>query len=115
MVPNLKPEQLEELRAELERQVAKLERSMRTTREAARPVQLDQSAVGRLSRIDSIQNQGLTRNLHEREHAKLGLLESALERLEAGTYGVCTSCGGAIALGRLVVFPEAPTCAACGG
>jgi hypothetical protein len=37
-------------------------------------------------RIDSLQNQGLTRNLQEREEAKP----------------------------RLLVFPESPTCAACG-
>lgn len=87
---------------------------MRTTEEALQPVKLDQTAVGRLSRIDSLQNQGLTRNLHEREQAKLGQVMAAFKRIGAGTYGVCTECGGAIPFERLEVFPETPTCASCG-
>lgn len=109
----LTAEQIEELRAELDRVLAKLERSMRATAEAMRPVQLDQSAVGRLSRIDSLQNQGLTRNLQEREQAKLGQVAAAFRRLEEGSYGTCTECGGEIPFERLLVFPETPTCAGC--
>lgn len=106
--------QLEELREELDRQVTKLAKSMKVTDEALRPVELDQTAVGRLSRIDSLQNQGLTKNLREREVVKFALLREALERLEEGTYGVCTGCGGSISFGRLFVFPETPECASCG-
>jgi DnaK suppressor protein len=105
--------QIAELTEELERIVARLERSMRTTEAAMRPVQLDQSAVGRLSRIDSLQNQGLTRNLQEREQAKLGQVVTAFQRLEDGTYGTCTECGGAIPFERLQIFPETPTCSSC--
>lgn len=87
---------------------------MRVTDETMRPVELDQAAMGRLSRIDLLQSQGLTRNLQEREQAKLGQIQGALKRLEQGTYGVCVSCGRPIPYERLLVFPEAPTCAACG-
>ena len=110
----LDDEQLGALRHELDRQLAKLKRSMRVTDEALRPVELDQTAVGRLSRIDSLQNQGLTRNLQQREQIKLSLLLEALNRVKAGTYGVCTGCGSHIPFERLLVFPEAPECAACG-
>ncbi|MEX2466061.1 MAG: TraR/DksA family transcriptional regulator [Gemmatimonadota bacterium] len=111
--PHLTADQLEALQEELDRQLTKLERSMEVTDEALRPVQLDQTAVGRLSRIDSLQNQGLTKNLREREQVKLGLLIQALERLEAGTYGICVECGGRIPFERLFVMPEAPACAVC--
>lgn len=104
-----------ELESELIRQLGKLEGSMRVTDEALRPVELDQTAVGRLSRMDSLQNQGLTKNLREREQVKLALLREAIERLAAGTYGTCSACGGAIPFERLFVFPEAPDCVACGG
>ncbi len=110
---HLTSEQLDALRAELDRELARLERSMMVTDEALRPVKLDQTAVGRLSRIDSLQNQGLTKNLRQREQAKLGLLVEALKRMEAGTYGVCTRCGGEIAFERLFVMPEAPACTGC--
>jgi len=101
----LTEEQLGDLQGELDRQLSKLKRSMRVTDEALRPVELDQTAVGRLSRIDSLQNQGLTKNLHQREQVKLALLLEALKRVEARTYGVCTGCGGNIPFGALVRLP----------
>lgn len=112
---HLSDDQVGELRAELDRQLAKLARSMKVTDEALRPVELDQTAVGRLSRMDSLQNQGLTRNLREREQVKLAQLQEALVRLEAGAYGLCTQCSGEIPFQRLFVFPETPTCGACPG
>ena len=109
----LTEEQLGTLQDELDSQLAKLQRSMRVTDEALRPIELDQTAVGRLSRIDSLQNQGLTKNLHQREQIKLALLLEALQRMEARTYGVCTRCGSNIPYERLFVFPETPECAVC--
>lgn len=110
---HLGEDQLGTLRAELDRILTRLERSMRSTEEAMRPVMLDQSAVGRLSRIDSLQNQGLTRNLQEREQARLAQVVSAYQRLEEGSYGLCTECASEIDFDRLLVFPESPTCGRC--
>lgn len=110
---HLSPDQVTELRAELDRQLRRLERSMEVTAEALRPVELDQTAVGRLSRMDSIQNHSVSRNLREREKARLAQLVEAVSRLERGTYGICTRCEAPIPFERLFVFPEAPSCSAC--
>jgi len=111
----MSPEVLAELQAELERQRIRLERSMAVTEEAVQPVQLDQQAVGRLSRMDSLQSQHLSRKLQEREQVRYSAITSALRRIEEGTYGVCTDCGIAIAPGRLFVVPEVAHCPACAG
>lgn len=103
-----------ELQEELERQLRRLEKSMKVTDEAMRTVELDQTAVGRLSRIDSLQNQSLSKGLREREIVQLSQIRDALARIEAGTYGTCTACDGPIPFERLFVFPEAPECAGCG-
>jgi RNA polymerase-binding transcription factor len=110
---HLSHDQTDELRAELDRQLTKLLKSMESTKAALEPVLLDQTAVGRLSRMDLLQNQGLTKNLAEREQVKLAQIQQALERMEQGSYGVCTECGAAVPFERLFVFPEAPTCAGC--
>lgn len=115
MSGHLSQEQIHELHAELERQLVRLERSMKTTDEAARTVELDQTTVGRLSRMDSLQNQSLSKGLRDREIARLSQIQAALVRVERGTYGDCTTCGGAIPFERLFVFPEAPECAGCSG
>jgi DnaK suppressor protein len=113
--PELTPAELADIRAEIDRQLRKLERSMGVTDEAMKPVTLDQTAVGRLSRIDSLQNQGMTRNLQDRERAKLAQLIAAQRRMDTGEYGRCESCGRPIAAARLLLFPEAVTCQACAG
>jgi DnaK suppressor protein len=103
----------EELRQELEREIANLQRTMAVTAEAARPVALDQTAVGRVSRADALQNQQMSADLHERERARFAQLKDAVERMHAGTYGTCQRCHSDIPFGRLLVFPEARLCAPC--
>lgn len=110
---HLTESQREDLRVELETQLGKLQKSMKITDEALRTVELDQTAVGRLSRMDSLQNQSLSKGLREREVARLSQIVEALERLKTGTYGRCTVCGAAIPFERLFVFPEADACSAC--
>jgi DnaK suppressor protein len=39
--------------------------------------------------------------------------ERALSRIDAGTYGVCESCGEPIGKARLMAFPRATLCVAC--
>ena len=111
---HLDDDQLAELRAELEAQRERLVESMRVTEAVLDPVELDPCRVGRLSRMDELQNQSLAKNLREREGLRLALIDEALGRLSAGTYGRCRECGAPIAFDRLFVYPEAPSCAACG-
>ncbi len=102
------------IEAVLTQELGKLERSMKVSEEAARPVELDQTAVGRLSRMDSMQSQSMAQNLAEREQVRFALIREALERLEAGTFGLCSGCSAPVPFERLLIFPETPTCQACG-
>jgi DnaK suppressor protein len=111
--PELPAELLREIRADLERQLARLERSMAVTEEAVRPVKLDQQAVGRLSRMDSLQNQHMSMGLQEREQVRYAAIHAALGRLADGSYGRCTACGASLHPGRLLVMPEVGTCPGC--
>ena len=112
---DLSPAQLRELSEELNRQLSKLQKSMQVTDEALQTVELDQTAVGRLSRMDSLQNQAMSKGLREREEVKFAQLKEALVRMERGSYGRCTRCDAAIPVERLFVFPEAPQCGSCSG
>jgi DnaK suppressor protein len=109
----LTKDHLAELREELEGQLARLMRSIEASEAALEPVELDQSRVGRLSRMDELQNQSLTRNLHEREEIRLTLVRNAIARMEEGTYGLCAACESEIPYERLLVFPEAVECGGC--
>jgi len=113
MEHGLTADQVALLRAELERILVRLKKSMKVTRETLRPATLDQTSVGRLSRIDTLQNQSMARNLGDREEQKLAAVVAALARLDRGEYGNCSECGGAIGFDRLMVFPESPICQRC--
>ena len=109
----LRADQISTIRNELLRALNKLERSLKISGESARPRDLEQDTVGRLSRIDALQNAGLTAKLEDRERAQLGQVVEALRRIEDGTYGACQGCGGTISMERLMVFPETLACDRC--
>jgi RNA polymerase-binding transcription factor DksA len=44
---------------------------------------------------------------------EIRMIDAALERIEAGTYGICTNCGNEIEPKRLDLLPETPLCADC--
>ncbi len=56
------------------------------------------------------QTQGVVFSLLDREYNALKDIESALERIEDGTYGCCEDCDGEIGAKRLEVFPTARYC-----
>lgn len=84
-----------------------------TGREAAGTVELDQSRVGRLSRVDALQAQAMSVEAERRRALLLGRVEAALARMEDGQYGDCLRCEEPIAPARLDVDPAATLCITC--
>ncbi|MEM1198968.1 MAG: TraR/DksA family transcriptional regulator [Pseudomonadota bacterium] len=73
------------------------------------PVQLDQTSVGRLSRMDAMQRQAMAQETERRRHSDLRRIEAALKRIEEGEYGYCISSGDPIPRARLELDPAAAT------
>ena len=80
-----------------------------------KPVELDQSSVGRLSRMDAMQNQAMAQATERRRLAELQRIEQAFKAMEQGEYGFCVECGEEIALKRLEIDPAAIACVKCAG
>ncbi|MCK0143414.1 TraR/DksA C4-type zinc finger protein [Aliiroseovarius sp. F20344] len=76
-------------------------------------VELDQQAVGRLSRMDALQNQAMAKATGARRSAQRQRVLMALERINEDEFGYCEDCGEDIALGRLELDPTAPKCVSC--
>ena len=57
--------------------------------------------------------QEFTVNLIQNENVELQAIDAAIERIEAGTFGECESCGGEIPKSRLKVIPHARLCIKC--
>ncbi len=85
----------------------------RTGVAAADVVELDQSRLGRLSRMDALQGQAMSQALNQRREIELLKTSSALQRIESGDYGFCVQCGEEIAQKRLEFDPATPLCIKC--
>ncbi len=76
-------------------------------------VELDQTRVGRLSRMESLQSHAMSEATHQRREWELKQIAAALKRIDDGEYGECLSCGGEINPKRLEVDPSVSQCIAC--
>ncbi|ATJ83906.1 TraR/DksA family transcriptional regulator [Halomonas beimenensis] len=76
-------------------------------------VMLDQTSVGRLSRMDALQGQAMAKAEEERRQLTLKRIASALARIERGEYGECIACGEWIDARRLEGDPVALKCIGC--
>jgi len=76
-------------------------------------VTLDQSRVGRLSRMDALQQQAMASSLKERMQRGEKRIRAALARTNAGSYGKCCQCGDEISIERLNADPATPFCSDC--
>jgi len=98
--------QLHALRAELCEQ-------SEASRDSRDTVMLDQTSVGRLSRMDAMQGQAMAKA--EEQHRQLALrrISAALSRIEQGEYGECIACGEWIGARRLQGDPLVLKCIEC--
>lgn len=84
-----------------------------TAEDSRRPVELDQTRVGRLSRMNALQDQAMALETERRRGGELNRIEAALERLAAGDYGYCLACDEEIPAKRLEIDPTAAQCVDC--
>ena len=81
--------------------------------DAARVVELDQTSVGRLSRMDALQGQAMSKEQGRRRELQLQKISAALRRIESGDYGDCLACDEPIVIKRLTLDPAATLCIDC--
>tara|TARA_E500000331_G_C17025069_1_gene612585 strand:- start:142 stop:471 length:330 start_codon:yes stop_codon:yes gene_type:complete len=80
--------------------------------ESAAAVEPDKG-LGRLSRMEAMQDQQMVLELRRRKKRQKLEVANALSRIEKGAYGICSFCGKGIAFDRLDAFPEVQTCVTC--
>ncbi len=99
---------LSSIKEQLLRQRADIERHLHET-EGAKELEV----VGRLSRANAFQARELAFQNEKRWSRELTRIDSALARIERGTYGYCALCDEEIAPGRLEANPAIPLCIKC--
>ena len=95
------------------RRRSEINKLLKSNEDAAQPPELDQTRVGRLSRMDAMQSQAMAKESERRGRLEIGRIRAALGRIDSGEYGHCLSCGESITRQRLEIDPAATQCIRC--
>ena len=112
---SINDEELEDFRVLLETLRNQLDQQIELGSSNAGVVTLDQSRVGRLSRMDAMQQQQMAESGLVQARRRLQDVKQALRRIDEGEYGICCQCDEVIAVGRLLIHPAARLCLQCQG
>ena len=104
--------QLEELQHDLVALKQQLQRLVLSLGEAAEVVDLEQP-IGRLSRMDAIQQQHMSVANKQSTELRLKQVQQALNQMKEGEYGMCRKCDEPVGWRRLKARPEAAFCVRC--
>ena len=104
---------LDEFKTALLAMQAALDREDALGSDGQKTVVLDQQSVGRLSRMDALQQQAMAKATQGRREAMRLRIAAALARMADDDFGYCTDCGEEIAVKRLELDPTVPTCVSC--
>lgn len=97
----------------LQARLAELDQEDAANEDSRDTVTLQQDSVGRLSRMDALQQQAMAQATERRRMAERARIRAAFERIEEGEWGYCTACGEDIAPARLANDPSLATCIKC--
>ena len=105
LFPFVNSDQQEKYRGRLELLRAEIQADLKVSKEASEIVELDTS-IGRLSRMDAMQNQQMALELRRRQEQQLQRIANAFKRMDKGTYGSSGKCKQHISEDLLEVSPD---------
>ncbi len=106
------PEDKNKIIETLLREKTKLEAKIADLKELTQPISPD-CAIGRVSRMDAINNKSVNESALRSAETKLRNIEISLEKAEEPDFGKCRQCGYDIPVGRLIVMPGSTRCVSC--
>lgn len=107
-------QQLNEVILKIKEAIEKTEKDIERFSEMAQPVAPD-DAIGRISRMDAINNKSVTEASLRKSKEKLKQLKYMLQNCHAPDFGQCAKCKATIPLGRMLLMPQSRFCVNCAG
>ncbi len=101
-----------EIRNKIEAEILKTEQQVSEYKELTQPIE-PENAIGRISRMDAINNKSVVEAALRKSIEKLEKLRIALTKIDDDDFGLCVRCHKPIPLGRILIMPQARTCVAC--
>lgn len=101
-----------EIKSHIQSEIEKTKKQIEEYKELTKPVE-PENAIGRISRMDAINNKSVTEAALRKAKDKLEKLNFALTKVDDEDFGVCIKCKKSIPLGRILIMPQARTCVNC--
>jgi DnaK suppressor protein len=102
----------QDLRTRIDSAILEMKEKIAQLEEASRPIG-PENAIGRVSRMDAINNKSVSEAALRTAKGKLSKLQNALQKLDTPGFGKCRRCGRPIAPARLMYMPESDHCVRC--
>ena len=102
----------EEIKQRIIDEIAKTEKLIAEYKELTKPIAPD-VAIGRVSRMDAINNRSVTEASLRQAEDKLKNLKHVLSQIDSNDFGKCIRCKQEIPLGRILSRPESVHCVNC--
>jgi RNA polymerase-binding transcription factor len=102
----------EEIKQNILNEISKTKKLIVEYKELTKPVAPD-DAIGRISRMDAINNKSVTEASLRQAEEKLKNLKRVLSRVGTSDFGICIKCGKPIPEGRIIYRPESLNCVDC--
>ena len=100
------------LKAKILENIKKFEKEIVRLEDATKPI-APENSLGRISRMDAINNKGVAEASLHSARKRLVKLKIALEKINEPDFGNCSNCQRPIQAGRLMFMPESTTCVHC--
>lgn len=101
-----------EVKEKLLAEITKTEKAIQNYRELTKPEAPD-VAIGRISRMDAINNRAVMEAALLQAEDKLAKLHSVFDKLGSPDFGICIKCRNPIPIGRILIRPESLYCVNC--
>jgi len=102
----------EEIKQKIKDEITKTEKLIIEYQEMTKPVAPD-VAIGRISRMDAINNKAVTESALRQAQEKLNKLNYVLTKVGSEDFGICMKCRTQIPVGRILIRPESMYCVNC--
>lgn len=103
---------IEKIRELFEKEIVKTEKSVSRYEELTQPISPD-NAIGRVSRMDAINNKSVIEAALQKAKERLTGLKRNLDKLGTDDFGVCPKCKNEIRIERILLAPESSFCVNC--
>lgn len=103
---------LKDIKQRIEAEIKVTEVAILNYKELTRPI-APENAIGRVSRMDAINNKTVNEAALRKAEQKLKNLKIALSNINDPDFGQCGRCGNQIPIGRILLMPQSRFCVNC--